>query len=417
MFRYLLCFFSIFYFQICHSYEFANIAKSILQEYNTKNVKTNFAKDLYKEVSNATENFTNNLTCNQLEQLINQEYIDFMSKKITEQNTNVLIALVWPVTVGNDNLILKHFEKYFNVIRQKRILLDAKGAKNFLSQIPTKATHPTGVDLWFSLPYRNYNPMRIFLLECKPNNTNYNEMKRYLVRIFSNNQRYIDNFETNHGRRAIQNLYSSTVCKREIRQAVNIDYAMHICDDHHEAKELAKLVFNNRSIDCIKYSQYDNIKNFAKFKRFMAKLKNKANNVMDDIVVYNSAVLSSYGLRDCGDIDFLHNPRIYLPHNYDPDLSNQNRFFKRNYVIVEDANKHYILEDCPNAFANENLDTTHLLIKKVSIDELIYNPLMHFYYHGVRFASLDFMLYFKEKRGRPKDIKDALLIKNHYLYR
>lgn len=416
--RHLLYISSIFCLQICQGYELAHVAKTIKEEYCAKEVRTDFADKLFREVAAATDDFTKNLTCNDLQQFINQDYLDFMSLKATEYNPNIFIALVWPVVEEKDALLIEHFEEYFNVIGHKRILLDEKGARNFLSQIPGKASHPTGVELWFAPPFRNYNPMRAFLLECKQNDTDYEEMKGYLVKIFSNNQSYIDDFEAKHGQRAIQNLYCATVCKRKIRKAVKIDYALHITDEPKEALEIAQIVFNNRSLDCVKHSQYQNARGFSRFNHFMRELKHAANSMLNDIVVYNSAVLSAYGLRDCSDIDFFHDPRVFISHNFHPDLSNQNRFFPRNYVIVEDLKgKHYILEDCPNAFADEDLDATPLLSKRISIDELLYNPLKHFYYHGVRFASLDFMLYFKGKRGRPKDLNDVRLIKEHYINR
>ena len=75
------------------------------------------------------------------------------------------------------------------------------------------------------------------------------------------------------------------------------------------------------------------------------------------------------------------------------------------------------MKDIPHAFAKENLDTTPLLAKKTSIDELFYNPRKHFYYHGVKHATLEFMHYFKTKRGRAKDLRHTRLIEEHFASR
>lgn len=400
---------------LAFSYNFAQVAQQILQEFNAKNIRSDFAQELYEEISKASENFTKNLSFNELEQYVDRIYLDFMATEIIKRNKNTYIALVWPVTVEQDNLIDSIFNKYCTVLCSKRILLDKKGAQNFLAQIPGKASHPTGVDLWFQEPYIHYNPMRVYLLECKENTTDYNEMKNYLTTIFSGSKTYIDSFEKKHGKRAIKNLYVTTKCKREIREAVKIGYAMHINDSHDETVYLGNIVFNENSIDALRYSDTEARKKLHNFNEYTALLKERLGNNLDRIVVYNSAVLSAYGLRDCGDIDFLHDPRTQIPHNPHPQLSNQNQFFKRLYVILEDWNgKHFILEDCPNAHLNVDLDNTNLFQTKISIDTLLYNPNFYFYFHGIKYATLDFMHYFKKKRGREKDLRDVALIETHF---
>jgi len=398
-----------------YGYNLAKNAKTILKEFETSKIRSNFGKELYSEVKKVTSNFTKNLTFEYLEQYLDLHYLDFLAKTAAKNNPNTHIALVWPVTVNHDRLINKIFNKYCNIIYSKRILLNQKEARNLLSQIPDKAKHPQGVNLWFQEPYTSYNPMRVYLIECKKNNTDYKQMKIYLTKIFSNNENYINSFEKKYGEKAIENLYTITICKREIRKAVNLEYAMHIEDTHKETMSLANILFNENSLDCLRYSNPDKLKTLSKYKKFTNLFKTKFTNNINNIIVYNSAVLSAYGLRDCNDIDFLHDPRISIPHNPHPDLSNQNKYFKKNYVILEKWNgKHYILEDCPNALNGINLDTSNLFKIKISIDELLYNPKYYFYFHGIKYATIDFMHYFKKKRGRSKDLNDVLLIENHF---
>ena len=45
------------------------------------------------------------------------------------------------------------------------------------------------------------------------------------------------------------------------------------------------------------------------------------------------------------------------------------------------------------------------------IDDIIYNPLNHFYYNDVKFATLDIVKKLKETRMEQKDINDLNLIK------
>ena len=45
-----------------------------------------------------------------------------------------------------------------------------------------------------------------------------------------------------------------------------------------------------------------------------------------------------------------------------------------------------------------------------TIDDIIYNPENHFYFNGLKYASLDIIKQLKEKRGEDKDKKDLNLI-------
>ncbi len=406
----------LFFFLPLSVYNFADIAHKILEDFNSKKIRSSFGKDLYEEIQRATNNFSTNLTFDSLKKYVDTLYLDYMATKIVESDSNTFIALIWPVTVGQDERIETIFNKYCDIICYKRIMLDHRGARNLLDHMPTKATHPTGLDLWFKKPFSDYNPLRVYLIRCKENSTDYNVMKSYLIKIFSGNKEWIDNLEKKYGKKAIQNLFVTTTCKREIRRAVNIGHAMHINDTHDETEMLGNIVFNENSIVCLKFSQPELVKRLPRFNEFRSLLKTKLGNKINDIVIYNSAVLSAFGLRDCNDIDFLHDPRIPIPQNMHLMLSNQNQFFKRLYVILEDLKgKHYILEDCPTAFNTINLDQpTTVLKQKISIDELLYNPVYYFHFHELKYATLEFMHYYKEQRGREKDNRDIKLIEDHF---
>ena len=43
-------------------------------------------------------------------------------------------------------------------------------------------------------------------------------------------------------------------------------------------------------------------------------------------------------------------------------------------------------------------------------DEIIYNPKLHFYTRGIKFASLDVVKKLKQNRGEDKDYRDIKLI-------
>jgi len=56
-----------------------------------------------------------------------------------------------------------------------------------------------------------------------------------------------------------------------------------------------------------------------------------------------------------------------------------------------------------------NLESYHYRVDK---NEIIYNPALHFYLHGVKFASLDVVKAMKENRGEEKDVRDCRLIES-----
>ena len=228
-----------------YSYDFASVAKQIHHRYESERIRSNFAKNLYNKIKEVTDNFTRNLTFEELQQKnVNSLYLDYMATEIAASDKNVYTSVIWPVVLEQDEKINRIFNKYCNVICYKRVLMNERAARNFLNQIPAKATHQTGVELWFEPPYRDYNPMRVYLIECKSTNQNINIIRNYLTRIFNNNRDSINTFERKYGIRALQNLYTTTICKREIRKAVNIDHAMHISDTNDETLEIAKILFN-----------------------------------------------------------------------------------------------------------------------------------------------------------------------------
>jgi hypothetical protein len=97
----------------------------------------------------------------------------------------------------------------------------------------------------------------------------------------------------------------------------------------------------------------------------------------DDFCVDASAVLSVYGLRDCRDVDFL-----YLKD------------------FIETGTEDY---SC------HNHEAKYYPIHK---DEIVVNPLNHFYYKGVKFASPLIIKTMKQIRCEEKDMKDVQLLNN-----
>ena len=164
-------------------------------------------------------------------------------------------------------------------------------------------------------------------------------------------------------------------CKKEIRQIFRIaNHSVHINDYHHETIRLSRMLFNDNSV------HYMNNLGLTKLPRFDSLLSEYSKLIPDgcedDYCVTASGVLSAYGLKDCNDLDYLHFGDKVVTDNQ--LISSHNEYGVGRYSLGK--------------------------------DEIIYNPKYHFWYNGIKFASLDIVKELKEKRGEPKDVIDVSLI-------
>ena len=164
--------------------------------------------------------------------------------------------------------------------------------------------------------------------------------------------------------------------KDELRAMCGVGkHSVHINDTQEETWRIASSGFNNNSIHFLNNKKFSETPNFdVFFERFHSHIRNRED--YHDFCVDSSATLSAYGLRDCRDLDFLHLFDM-------PSLSHQ--------------------IDCHNDWAH------HYRSPK---NEIIYNPDLHFYFHGVKFASLDVVLAMKQFRDEEKDRRDVQLMEN-----
>ena len=168
--------------------------------------------------------------------------------------------------------------------------------------------------------------------------------------------------------------------KEEIRALYNIgNFSVHINDTREEAIWLAQSYFNQNSFDliskrCFYYEDY-------RFDNLIEDLKNLAKEKdvnIEDICASGSTPMNIAGIRSSDDLDFLY---------------------------------------CGNEEFNVQTETlsnhdSELKYYPYSKKEIIQNPKNHFYYHGLKFISLDVLYAMKKRRGeKPKDITDCKLIK------
>lgn len=168
--------------------------------------------------------------------------------------------------------------------------------------------------------------------------------------------------------------------KTEIRNIFKQgNYSIHINDSHTEAVWLAETYFNENSLHML------NNRPFAfedvQFDSLIEELYTKIhthNIPIENICGAGSTPLNVYGVRHSQDLDFL--------------CSSTTKFDIQTDTL---SNHDSQLEFYP-----------------YSKTEIITNPKYHFYYHGMKFISLDVLYNMKKKRNEhPKDVYDCRLIK------
>jgi len=168
--------------------------------------------------------------------------------------------------------------------------------------------------------------------------------------------------------------------KAEIRALYDIgNYSVHINDTKEEAIWLAETYFNKNSLEMLNRRPFDY--EDVQFDEMVEDLKATAekNQIdIEDICAAGSTPFGVFGLRKSNDLDFLycgHTPfdiQTETLSNHDSELS----YYPYSKSII------------------------------------IQNPQHHFYYHGLKFITLDICYDMKNKRHEvPKDIKDCKMIR------
>ena len=167
--------------------------------------------------------------------------------------------------------------------------------------------------------------------------------------------------------------------KQEIRAIFNIgNFSVHINDTHEEAVWLAETYFNRNSLALTNHQPF-----FVEDIAFNERIENfkiyltSVNVSVDDVCGAGSTPLNVAALRQSEDFDYLSvdsrcdiSDEVYSPHD----------------------------DQLPNY--------------PYSKEEIITNPDYHFYYHGLKFISLEVLYKFKYKRAeKPKDFRDCRLIR------
>ena len=167
--------------------------------------------------------------------------------------------------------------------------------------------------------------------------------------------------------------------KAEIRELFNLgNFSIHINDSREEAIWLAETYFNKNSLEMINRRPLDY--EDPQFDKMVEELKKTAQQHkvdLGDICGAGSTPFDIYGLRGSSDLDFLYCG------NKDFDIQTE-------------------------TLSNHDSELDYYPFPKKII---IQNPEHHFYYHGLKFITLDVLYEMKKKRHEiPKDVNDCKMI-------
>lgn len=279
---------------------------------------------------------------------LSETLCDRVALEYAKLKNNTYIVSVFPSTGGNIEVPLSILKKYGSVFYYKQIKLEKNGPLNFMRELYAG-------EQWAGNHQNNYIGYRQKEGLCFTQNA---PVTIFLVEFDSVEQ--------------------SVRAKEEIRNRFNIGkHSVHINDTHDQTIRLSQCVFNQNSIKFMcdstpsDYRKFDGLLN--SFKKYI-----EDNNLdIDEYAVTASSILSIYGLREGKDLDYIHTKSAPLIKVSD-DIQSHNSYGIGRYEL--------------------------------NYDEIIHNPVNHFYSRGVKFVSPKIIKDMKEKRNEPKDINDINLL-------
>lgn len=163
--------------------------------------------------------------------------------------------------------------------------------------------------------------------------------------------------------------------KHDIRKLVNIEkHSVHSTEIKQDTIRLAKVFFNRNSLHQLTYSQPNQS---PQFWERLHTYKNLLPKNADDFCLHGSAVMEVYGIRIAQDFDYVSMDNIELT-KPKSDIS----------------------------LSNEKPE-----LADMSVAETLLDPRNYFYYHGLKFASLQVIIKMKQNRDERKDRHDVRMIR------
>ena len=277
---------------------------------------------------------------------LDTKYTDRVAIEYTKLKHNTYMCFLFPVADIDPRQSINILNSLGNIIHLKQLDLNYVGVFNLMRE------------LYLDEPW----------VGCYPDYGGYNEKAKL---CYTHNKPVIAMLIE------FNDINDSIEAKRKVRDIYKLgNHSIHINDKHEETVRLSKLMFNNNSIHhlCnmkpLQHRKFDML--LKQFKSYIHSHKLD----IDNYCISASSVLTVYGLREGHDIDYIHTPsKLNINNNL---ISSHNEYGINLYPIP--------------------------------YDDIIHDPSFHFYYRGVKFASLEAVKQLKLNRGESKDKIDIELI-------
>ena len=276
------------------------------------------------------------------------KYLDAMALQYVDLKKDTFIALLFPCAVGKEDEVRAILNEHGVVVYEKQVTFTRLGAFNLINLIYEG-------EPWLGDWNNNFLGSRGKTRSCFPSGDN-------TIRVF-----LYESHDLNRVKEA----------KKKIRQLFNLgNHSIHINDTYEETQKIAQALFVANSIHFMNDADHQDFKRFNIMIKYYKQWLEDSGYDQDCFCIDGSAVLAAYGLRDCNDLDFLH-------HGYDGVATPSKYISSHNHEL-----RYYT----------------------VGKDDIIFNPENHFYYQGLKLASLDVIKNMKMKRNEVKDNVDVQLI-------
>jgi methyltransferase, FkbM family len=282
---------------------------------------------------------------------LDRQWCDPVALELAQLCTDSYVVTVFPSAQGKEQELVELIEMYGDICYRKDVTLNRTGALNLI-KVMYKG------EPWLGGWANNFAGAKGKADPCFQKD---GPVRVFLIRA-SDPDRLV-------------------LLKKQIRELFGIgNHSVHINDRHEETIRLAQTFFNDNSIHFLNYSKVD--RRFGKFIDLHERYKlwlERSGLPMDYFCVDSSAVLGAYGIREPNDLDF-----ICFGDQVQP-----------GYVDVSNHEAELIYHVKPK-------------------DEIIFNPAYHFYYDGVKYASIAIVKGMKNKRSEGKDAMDVQLIDHFF---
>lgn len=265
---------------------------------------------------------------------------------LCRRNEKTFIVTMFPAAGSDCGPGEEILEKHGRILFRKSIPLEGEGPFNLIRQV-------YAAEKWLGSLRNGYRGARRKTAYCFPSDG--------AVNVYVYEAESVD--EVNAAKKAVRDRYRIS------------NHSIHINDTHDETVRLAKIVLNENSVHALNHARLVRYQWFYPLLARYRKLLLENAQDPDNYCLDGSSALAIYGIREARDLDYLH---------CGPDEVPGDEFIGSH----NEESKYHVLP----------------------IEEIVRNPENHFYFHDVKFVSLDILLKMKQKRGEAKDVRDCAMI-------